>query len=96
MFKSIFVPVDGSPTANQGLKQAIRLAKEQGATLTLLHVVDEGWTYRNMGVDGAAYYLDEVLRSQDIPRAEHCYRARPVQIARQRPLRTNETGRQAP
>lgn len=41
MFKKILVPVDGSPTANRGLKEAIALAKEQGTMLYLLHVIDE-------------------------------------------------------
>jgi len=63
MFKNIFVPVDGSATANKGLREAIRLAKEQGATLTVLHVVEEGLTYRSMGIDGAGIFLDEVLRA---------------------------------
>jgi len=63
MFKNIFVPVDGSAAANKGLREAIRLAKEQGATLTLLHVVEEGLTYRSMGIDGAGIFLDEVLRA---------------------------------
>lgn len=41
MFKRILVPIDGSATSNLGLQQAIQLAKDQKATLLLLHVVDE-------------------------------------------------------
>ena len=41
MFKRILVPVDGSSTSNRGLDQAVRLARDGGATLFLLHVVDE-------------------------------------------------------
>jgi nucleotide-binding universal stress UspA family protein len=41
MYKKILVPVDGSPTSLCGLREAIRLAKDQGASLRLLHVVDE-------------------------------------------------------
>ena len=40
MYQRILVPVDGSPTSNQGLDEAIKLAKLTGATLRLLHVVD--------------------------------------------------------
>lgn len=40
MFKRILVAVDGSPTANRGLKTALALAAEQGATLYALHVID--------------------------------------------------------
>jgi nucleotide-binding universal stress UspA family protein len=41
VYKRILVPVDGSPTSNAGLNEALRLAKNQGARLRLLHVVDE-------------------------------------------------------
>jgi nucleotide-binding universal stress UspA family protein len=40
MYQRILVPVDGSPTATRGLREAIRLAKGHDATLRLLHVVD--------------------------------------------------------
>jgi nucleotide-binding universal stress UspA family protein len=41
MYRRILVPVDGSPTAARGLREAIRLAKSQRARLRLVHVVDE-------------------------------------------------------
>jgi nucleotide-binding universal stress UspA family protein len=41
MFKRILVPVDGSSTSSLGIAAAIRLAKEQGARIRLIHVVDE-------------------------------------------------------
>lgn len=41
MYQRILVPVDGSPTANHGLGEAIALGKLTGARLRLLHVVDE-------------------------------------------------------
>ena len=41
MFRKILVPIDGSETSNLGLREAIELAKNQNATLLLLHVVDE-------------------------------------------------------
>ena len=41
MYERILVPVDGSETSKRGLKEAIRLAKEQGAGLKCLHVIDE-------------------------------------------------------
>ena len=40
-FRKILVPVDGSSTSRRGLKEAARLAKDQGAKLRLVHVVDE-------------------------------------------------------
>ena len=41
MFRKIMVPIDGSPTSKMGLEEAIKLAKDQKASLFLLHIVDE-------------------------------------------------------
>jgi len=41
MYKKILVPVDGSPTSDAGLEEAIRLGRQCGAQLRLLHVVDQ-------------------------------------------------------
>jgi nucleotide-binding universal stress UspA family protein len=41
IYKRILVAVDGSSTSNAGLAEALRLAKDQGAVLGLLHVIDE-------------------------------------------------------
>jgi nucleotide-binding universal stress UspA family protein len=41
MYKRILVPTDGSNTANAGLREAVKLAKEQGAQLRIVHIVDE-------------------------------------------------------
>jgi nucleotide-binding universal stress UspA family protein len=41
MYRRILVPLDGSETARHGLREAITLAKEQKATLHLIHVVGE-------------------------------------------------------
>jgi nucleotide-binding universal stress UspA family protein len=40
MYKRVLVPVDGSPTAMLGLREAIRLAGGCGSRLRLLHVLD--------------------------------------------------------
>jgi len=40
-YKRILVPVDGSPTAAQGMAEAIKLAREARGQLMLLHVVEE-------------------------------------------------------
>lgn len=40
MYRNILVPVDGSPTSNAGLAEAIQLARQVGARIRLLHVVD--------------------------------------------------------
>lgn len=41
MYKRILVPTDGSHTATLGLREAIKLAKEQGAQIRIIHVLDE-------------------------------------------------------
>lgn len=41
MYSRILVPLDGSDTAAQGLREAIALAREWKSTLVLLHVVNE-------------------------------------------------------
>ena len=41
MFKTILVAVDGSAVSNLGLEEAISLAAELGATLCVLHVIEE-------------------------------------------------------
>ena len=40
MFKNILIPVDGSEPSDHALRTAISLAKEVGARLRLVHVVD--------------------------------------------------------
>ena len=50
MYTHILVPVDGSPTSNRGLDEAVKVAKLTGARLRLIHVVDQ-FVYA-MGMDG--------------------------------------------
>ncbi|MDO9366477.1 MAG: universal stress protein [Methylotenera sp.] len=40
MYKRILCPIDGSPSSNRGMLEAIHLAKDQNAKLRFLHVVD--------------------------------------------------------
>ncbi|CAN7757826.1 universal stress protein [Variovorax sp. LjRoot84] len=40
MYQHILVPLDGSATAERGLREAMRLAAEQKGKLRLLHVID--------------------------------------------------------
>ena len=39
MYQHILVPLDGSATAERGLREAVRLAAEQKSKLRLLHVI---------------------------------------------------------
>ena len=41
MYKKILVPIDGSRASTQGLREALRFAKDQNAKLRIVHIVDE-------------------------------------------------------
>ena len=60
-YKRILVPVDGSPTSNAGLREAINLAKGQEASLQLVHVVD--YHYLVMTGLEAGAYIDDLMAS---------------------------------
>ncbi len=59
MYRRIFVPVDGSPTAMAGLDEAIRLAAITGGEIRLLHVLDAA-AYAS-GFETGAVYCNEVV-----------------------------------
>jgi nucleotide-binding universal stress UspA family protein len=60
MYKRILVPVDGSETAMFGLHEAIRLAKNQRATLRLFHVVND---FLMIASPEAAVFSHELLKN---------------------------------
>lgn len=60
MYSKVLVAIDGSPTSDAALDEAIKLAKEQGSTLRLVHVVDEGPAYLNADTP---FQLDEYERA---------------------------------
>ena len=43
MYKRIFVPIDGSSAANLGLREALQLAKQHGASVCLFYAVDDSF-----------------------------------------------------
>ena len=59
MYKKILVPIDGSPVSNCGLEEAIGLAKDQGASLRLFHLVDEFVAVS--GPEGAGLYAGDMI-----------------------------------
>jgi len=60
VYRRILVPIDGSHTANRGLVEAIKIAKDQKAALRLLHVVDQAALVR---------YPEATLYGTDLPKA---------------------------
>ena len=61
MFKNILVPLDGSHTSGLGLDEAIKLAKNQNASLYLLHIVDDQVLYEG-DFSGGGTYVVELLQ----------------------------------
>jgi nucleotide-binding universal stress UspA family protein len=61
MFRRILVPIDGSPTSQLGLREAIKLAQDQGATLCLLHVIDDETIRKRGSIYAHTAYIDEFL-----------------------------------
>ncbi|WP_116519833.1 universal stress protein [Achromobacter insuavis] len=59
MYQRILVPVDGSPTSERGLQEAIRLARLTHANLRLIHVIDE--MSFMLGIDAYGYAAGELL-----------------------------------
>ncbi len=60
MYAKILVPVDGSETSKRGLREAIKLAKNQNSQLVLFHIVNEfvlDYTF------SAELYADQLLES---------------------------------
>jgi nucleotide-binding universal stress UspA family protein len=70
MYGRILVPIDGSPTADRGLDEAITLARLNGGSIRLLHVLDvlvfvtgfeTGATYTNTVLPALRQHCDRIL-----------------------------------
>ena len=59
MYRRILVPIDGSPTSDRGLKEAIAIARLTGGRIRLVHVLDE--LVFTTGYETGATYLNTVL-----------------------------------
>jgi nucleotide-binding universal stress UspA family protein len=62
MYKQILCPVDGSPSSNCGMMEAIHLAKDQNAKLRFLHVIDKYFPIMGAMGDLNVVYIDDILR----------------------------------
>jgi nucleotide-binding universal stress UspA family protein len=62
MYKQIICPVDGSATSNNGMHEAIKLAKDNDAKLRFLHVIDTYFPILDVTGDLNVIYIDEILR----------------------------------
>jgi nucleotide-binding universal stress UspA family protein len=59
LYQRILVAVDGSATSDKGLDEALRLARLTGATLHIVHVLDE--LSLAFGIEAYAAYSQDVL-----------------------------------
>ena len=59
MYQRILVPIDGSPTSDRGLEEAIVIARMTGGSIRLLHVLDE--LVFASGFETGATYMTTVL-----------------------------------
>ncbi len=65
MYRTLLVPVDGSPAAAAGLEEAIRLAGAIGARLHLMNIVDDrAFDGDGDGADATGGDLREVVRER--------------------------------
>lgn len=62
MFKKILVPLDGSPLAELALPRAVELARETGATITLLQAVE---AHSFPGVDATRAEVEVVRKGEE-------------------------------
>ena len=62
MYKRILCPVDGSPTSNCGMSEAIKFAKDQNAKLRFIHVIDMYFPIIDATGDFNVINIDDILR----------------------------------
>ena len=59
MYQRILVPIDGSPTSDRGLDEAIALARITGGSIRLVNILDE--LVFTTGFETGATYMRNVL-----------------------------------
>jgi len=96
MYQRMLVPVDGSETARRGLDEAIKLSKALGASVRLVHIVDETPLAMNpeTGIAAAPLVADFVEAGKQIIEEARAFAlAQGVEVATA--LHENFTGRVA-
>lgn len=64
MYHHILVPVDGSKTSEEGLREALALARDQGAELRVVYVIDPSKAAADMLTAAEYGSVHEELREQ--------------------------------
>ena len=94
-YKRILVPVDGSPTSNSGLDEALRLARAGGSKIRLLHIVDDTLAFNSPDGAGVNYVLEALRKSGRQALQDASDRVRRARLEAQTGLVENFTGRVA-
>jgi nucleotide-binding universal stress UspA family protein len=94
-YKRILVPVDGSPTSNTGLDEAVKLARSGRARIRLLHIVDDTVAFNTPDGAGVNYVLDALRKSGEEAVAGAKERVRRAKLEAETELVENATGRVA-
>jgi nucleotide-binding universal stress UspA family protein len=94
-YKRILVPVDGSPTSNSGLDEAVRLARAGGSKIRLLHIIDDTLAFNSPDGAGVNYVLDALRGSARQALKNAGDRVRRAKLEAETGLVENFTGRVA-
>jgi nucleotide-binding universal stress UspA family protein len=94
-YKRILVPVDGSPTSNSGLDEALRLARAGGSKIRLLHIIDDTLAFNSPDGAGVNYVLDALRGSARQALKDAGDRVRRAKLEAESGLVENFTGRVA-
>jgi len=94
-YKRILVPVDGSPTSNSGLDEAVRLARAGGSKIRLLHIIDDTLAFSSPDGAGVNYVLDALRGSARQALKDAGDRVRRARLEAETGLVENFTGRVA-
>ena len=94
-YKRILVPVDGSPTSNSGLDEAMRLARAGGSKIRLLHIIDDTLAFSSPDGAGVNYVLDALRGSARQALKDAGDRVRRGKLEAETGLVENFTGRVA-
>lgn len=91
-YKHIMVAVDGSDTSTAAIHEAIKLAKNQGSHLRIVHVIDDSFiNYGETYTDYAALLESKRQRGSDILKkmgelAEHAHIKHETQLIETKPF----------
>ena len=87
--------MDGSPTSNSGLDEALRLARAGGSKIRLLHIIDDTLAFSSPDGAGVNYVLDALRGSARQALKDAGDRVRRARLEAETGLVENFTGRVA-